>query len=681
MSGTPSMPDDTTSEWDELYAASHPPKPPSGGDEGEQVATPPQPAQQRTWGATAAPGPGWTASDAPALLARIVDATARSTSDGNGGWLVPCGCHEDRTPSLHVWADDQGRLAHHCLAGCDHAATRDYLERLVGERLTVPPEPSSNGKCIVATYDYTDEKGQLLYQVVRYSAKDFRQRRPDGDGHHVWGLSAGEYVQVTDGDWRKVNDRTPASAPRKWFSAVERVLYGLHELRCEIGEARRRGDTPEVWIAEGEKDVDALRAAGVIATCNPGGAGKFRAEYGKEFAGCDAVIVADKDEPGRKHAEQVAASVRPHVTSVRIIEAAAGKDAADHLAAGKALDEFVPVDGGLAMEATEEAGPKPLPWMTAAELANLVIPEPQYICRPYLARFLITQLVGKTKGGKTEFVRRLVSSVLNRRPFLCQATVYAPVAYLTEESPASFGPPLIGAEIAGREDLHILFRNACPTEREWCDMIAEVRTYVREHDIGLLIIDTGDPWMLKVGQDPNDPVIAEYAVRQLQLLAAQGVAVIILRHERKGGGDISESGRGSTAFPGAVDVLMTLHRVRGGGHENRRELEAVARAALPDVPAKVVIELVDGAYIVVGDASDVQRRETLETLLDHLPSQRENALTAEALVELTGSAKTLAQDLLRQLWDEGRGMVCREKGAGNASSRAYGYWLRSDDDE
>jgi hypothetical protein len=31
---------------------------------------------------------------------------------------------------------------------------------------------------LVATYDYTDESGNLLYQTCRYQPKDFRQRRP-----------------------------------------------------------------------------------------------------------------------------------------------------------------------------------------------------------------------------------------------------------------------------------------------------------------------------------------------------------------------------------------------------------------------------------------------------------------------------------------------------------------------
>ena len=41
---------------------------------------------------------------------------------------------------------------------------------------------------VVATYDYTDADGKLLYQVLRYEPKDFRQRRPDGNGGWIWKL-------------------------------------------------------------------------------------------------------------------------------------------------------------------------------------------------------------------------------------------------------------------------------------------------------------------------------------------------------------------------------------------------------------------------------------------------------------------------------------------------------------
>ena len=88
-----------------------------------------------------------------------------------------------------------------------------------------------------------------------------------------------------------------------------------------------------VYIVEGEKDVHAIEAAGAVATCNPMGAGKWRPEFGKHLAGIrHAIIVADKDEPGREHALQVRELIRKHVVAISVVEAAEGKDAADHLA-------------------------------------------------------------------------------------------------------------------------------------------------------------------------------------------------------------------------------------------------------------------------------------------------------------------------------------------------------------
>jgi hypothetical protein len=162
-------------------------------------------------------------------------------------------------------------------------------------------------RAIVATYDYTNASGALLFQVVRMHPKTFRQRKPDGRGGWTWKL---------DG--------------------LEPVLYRLPDVRAGVAA----GDT--IYVAEGEKDVEALREAGCVATCNAGGAGKWRDRYSKELAGANVVIVRDKDEVGTDHARKVFASVKPHAASIRVVEARAGKDAADHLEHHGVAD-FVPV--------------------------------------------------------------------------------------------------------------------------------------------------------------------------------------------------------------------------------------------------------------------------------------------------------------------------------------------------
>ena len=100
-------------------------------------------------------------------------------------------------------------------------------------------KPSSDATApkarIVANYDYADEDGEVLYRVVRYDPKDFRQCRPDSKGGWIWDMKD-----------------------------VGRVPYRLPELV-------KTDPSEPVFIVEGEKDVESLRSLGLVATCNVGG--------------------------------------------------------------------------------------------------------------------------------------------------------------------------------------------------------------------------------------------------------------------------------------------------------------------------------------------------------------------------------------------------------------------------
>jgi CHC2 zinc finger len=69
------------------------------------------------------------------------------------------------------------------LAGIGFPQAKERVYDLIG-RPRVPWEDRN----IEAVYDYTDEAGKLQYQVVRLYGKQFKQRRPDGQGGWVWGL-------------------------------------------------------------------------------------------------------------------------------------------------------------------------------------------------------------------------------------------------------------------------------------------------------------------------------------------------------------------------------------------------------------------------------------------------------------------------------------------------------------
>src|SRR5262249_35656556 len=124
---------------------------------------------------------------------------------------------------------------------------------------------------IVATYDYRDEQGNLLYQTVRYDPKDFRQRRPDGKGSWLWNLQG-----------------------------VRRVLYRLPQLYAAPTEQ-------PVFLPEGEKDVDNLTKVGLPATTNACGAkAEWLPDYSESLRGRHVFIISDNDDPGRDHAEAAA---------------------------------------------------------------------------------------------------------------------------------------------------------------------------------------------------------------------------------------------------------------------------------------------------------------------------------------------------------------------------------------
>ena len=105
--------------------------------------------------------------------------------------------------------------------------------------------------------------------------------------------------------------------------------------------ADRLSEAELVHVVEGEQDVLAVESAGGVATCSAMGAGCAHHANWEPLRGKAVVIVADRDEPGRDHATKVAEILRGVAKSVRIVEAAVGKDAADHIAAGKGLEEFV----------------------------------------------------------------------------------------------------------------------------------------------------------------------------------------------------------------------------------------------------------------------------------------------------------------------------------------------------
>ncbi len=201
------------------------------------------------------------------------------------GWQCRCPAHDDQNPSLSLPEED-GKLLWFCHAGCSQEDVRNGFARLglwhskPNGRANGYGHANGDGRQqprterpakVVATYPYVNELGELLFEVLRYDPKAFSQRRADG----TWNVQG-----------------------------VPVVPYRLPEVIEAIGG----GHT--IFVCEGEKDCDNLAKLGIIATCNAGGAGKWRGEHAAFLKDADVIIIPDNDQRGRDHAEQVASSLQ-----------------------------------------------------------------------------------------------------------------------------------------------------------------------------------------------------------------------------------------------------------------------------------------------------------------------------------------------------------------------------------
>lgn len=76
----------------------------------------------------------------------------------------------------------------------------------------------------------------------------------------------------------------------------------------------------DIWIVEGEKDVDTLKVNGILAVSSPNGAGYWKASYNQYFRKRNVIIVPDNDEQGRKHLEKVARNLKKTAKTVRLLD-------------------------------------------------------------------------------------------------------------------------------------------------------------------------------------------------------------------------------------------------------------------------------------------------------------------------------------------------------------------------
>jgi hypothetical protein len=251
----------------------------------------------------------------------------------NGQWVASCPVpshgkgNGDKNPSLSVHIDDSGKPLFHCHSGCTQESVFQTIRDLqLLPELEERPDPLANIKPLPKVefqqeWQYQDEDRVTVFVKHRLrigeSGKTYRLYKVDANGHK----------HSTLGDARIVPYKLP-----------------------ELLDAKTAGRI--IYLAEGEKAVDALTSLGVAATTAHSGAGHWPEAITEYFAGANVVILPDNDLSGWSYARKAAQAILPIAKAVKVVDLGLQDQGDDAY-------EFIEAGGGRAeLAALVKAAPK-----------------------------------------------------------------------------------------------------------------------------------------------------------------------------------------------------------------------------------------------------------------------------------------------------------------------------------
>jgi 5S rRNA maturation endonuclease (ribonuclease M5) len=480
--------------------------------------------------------------------------------------------------NCHAGCGSGGILAFEMkFSSCDESTAKGNISDLLhDDRLF------QQGQKPEAIYKYQDADGRLVFEKLRMPGKRFVQRQPDGKGGYEYKL----------GD-------------------VKKPLYHLPEVLV----------ANEIFICEGEKDCDNIRALGlsnredgvfVAATTNFDGAGKWKDEYSAFFAGKRVVVLPDNDEPGEKHAQRVAESIYPYAQGVKVVrlpELAEKGDVSDYLVVHSAEDLIVEVK-------------KAPQWRPAVNDSGLLVPITSFLGQaPEEIDWLIEGLVQRgangffcavPKGGKSWAAADMVISLALGSPWLGFSVPRpARVALISREDAPQLTSWRVKHLIAGKRALEAnlietnLYVNTRQQSAELMldneEQVCELVSALKQRQIEFVILDV---FNVMHAADENDNQEMRKVLRQLSMIQKDvGCGIGVVHHFNKADqGSMTQRLRGSSAIAGWAEWLIGISIV---DEERRiRRMEFELKAAQPPTPITY--------QIVSNDTNGVATLERLE---------------------------------------------------------------------
>jgi len=526
----------------------------------------------------------------PAQIEGILGRLKQVKPTGLNKWQSLCPAHDDHKPSLSITLAEDGKILIKCFGGCKLPDICKVLGIEIKDLF--PNNPSSrNNNEPEAVYNYTDEFGRILFEVVRFPGKRFSQRVPTPDGYR-WSLNG-----------------------------VRRVPYNLEAL------TKAKLDT-QVFIPEGEKDCNRLGTLGLLATCNPGGAGKWRADYNRFFTARPVVVLPDNDSVGTEHAKQVVEHLLPIAREVKLVildDLPPSGDVSNWLDTGGTLDDLmVRVKEAPALTRTDRATPiirrlaevvpRDVDWLWPNRFPmgklSLIVGDPD-VCKSFLTLYIASRVSNGlpwpdlpdepiTKGGvvlmsaEDDIEDTVVPRLIKQEADLTQ---------------------IIALEGVSKQDRQFYFNLAR-------DLPALEQAINQAENVRLVVIDPISAFCGMTDSHKNAEVRGLLGPLA-QLAAKHRVAVIAVSHLRKGEGQALYRVLGSLAFVAAARALWIVTRDQT---DQARRLLTLGKCNLAVEPPGLAFRLIDGQVCFDEGTVTMSADEALQK-----PDEEEKSAVQEAV--------------------------------------------------
>lgn len=309
----------------------------------------------------------------------------------DGKYMARCPNHGDSTPSLSVSLGSDNKILLKCFAGC----TTEAIVRSMGlEMKDLFAEPAAAFPAYEESKANQPATLEAEYLYAGGTLKKLKFRRADGSKYCTWRHLKGG----------------------KWEKGRNNILPGLYQ---------SRPDLPEIFfLVEGEKDVDSLKKADMVAVSLPDGAqSKWEAHYNAAFKGKQVVILPDNDEPGKKYAQMCAEKLHGNAANIWIVDLKQAwpdipekgdiSDLIFRLGADVAIQKVMDL-----LQTTPEWTPPATASTSLICAADVEYSPPKWLISPYFQRGKGTLIQADPGTGKTAFMCAIAASVTTGTPIM-----------------------------------------------------------------------------------------------------------------------------------------------------------------------------------------------------------------------------------------------------------------------